>query len=91
VQVFATTGPPDKVAYLTATGSPNSSGSVVEVAYTPWGKPGSPLYWLNCRLAVQYTAYREFNGDRVGASAANTTYISFWTALAPLGWMVDRQ
>ena len=90
IQAFSTTGPSDKAIYPTATGSPNSSGYVLELAYTPWGKPNAPFYWLNCRMAIQYTGYREFNGDRANASAANTTYVSFWTALAPLGWLVSR-
>ena len=67
-----------------------SSGYVAELAYVPFGKPNSPLYWVNARAAIQYIAYREFNGDRVKASDNNTLYLSFWVALAPFGAMVHR-
>ncbi len=88
LQVFSTTGTADKVLYQNGNGSPNSTGYVMELAYVPWGKSNSPVYWMNFRVAIQYTGYSEFNGTRYRAYDANTTYINFWTAIAPLGWMV---
>jgi hypothetical protein len=81
LQYFRTSGTADAVQFNTANGRPNSSGVVAEVAYVPWGKPDSPIQFLNLRLAVQYIAYTEFDGTTHGASANNTLYLSLWGAL----------
>ena len=83
VQLFRTWGTPDPLRY--ANGSPDSSGVVAEVAYTPYGKVSSSQWWWNMRWAVQYVAYREFDGLKRGASANNTLFLSLWVAMSPLG------
>jgi hypothetical protein len=46
-----------------ANGSPNSSGFIVQLDYTPFGKTDSLWApWLNLRLGLQYTGYFAFNG-----------------------------
>ena len=87
VQLFQTTGTYDPALY-----SPGlrTSGQVYELAWAPWGKPGSPVLWGNARFAVQYVAYTQFNGDRGRAKDNNTLYLNAWIAMAPLGWRVAR-
>lgn len=68
--------------------SPNSSGYVMQVDWTPFGKEdswGQP--WANLRLSLQYTGYTSFNGrtsnyDGYGrnASGNNTLYLLAWMA-----------
>ena len=87
VQVFRTSGTADPVQYA---GGTNTEGYVLELAYVPWGKPNSPLYWLNARLGLQYVGYSEFNGSRQHAGDNNTLYASIWFALAPFGSKVHR-
>ena len=41
--------------------------------------PGWP--WFNARVGLQYTAYTEFNGTSVGASANNSLYLYVWLAM----------
>ena len=46
-----------------ASGSPNSSGFIAQIDYTPFGKSDSfASPWVNLRLALQYTGYFMFNG-----------------------------
>ena len=87
VQAFSTTGSTDPALYSLGL---KTSGYVAELAYAPYGKPDSPLYWVNARLALQYVAYTEFNGARRGASDNNTLYLNLWVALAPFGSRVHR-
>ena len=87
IQAFRTDQTTDP---LTMANRGRTTGYVAELAYIPWGKPNSPLYWLNSRLAVQYVGYQEFNGVRSKASDNNTLYISLWVALAPFGSLVHR-
>lgn len=87
VQLFATNGTFDPALY--AAGA-KTTGYVAELAYTPWGKVGSPFYWVNARFALQYVGYTEFNGVRHGAGDNNTLYANVWIALAPFGQMVHR-
>ena len=68
----------------------NTSGYTAELAWTPFGKPDSPLYWANAKLALQYVGYTEFNGSRYKASDNNTLYLNLWIALAPFGSMVKH-
>ena len=80
---FRTTGDVDNSLYNTgqpvtgsATGSPNTSGYVVEVNWLPR---------RDVRLLLQYTAYRDFNGSRTNydgfgrnAKDNNTLYLLGW-------------
>ena len=87
IQAFRTHGTDDPTLYG---GGANTAGYVIELAYVPMGKPTSVPYWVNARIALQYVAYSQFNGDRKGASDNNTLYASLWIALAPFGSMVHR-
>jgi len=87
VQLFRTAGTADPAQYA---GGTNTEGYVLELAYVPWGKPDSPLYWLNARLGLQYVGYSEFNGSRQHAGDNNTLYANVWFALAPFGAKVRR-
>ena len=84
VAPFLTTGRKDPLLYPAApitgsrNGSPDSSGVTLEVDLNRW---------QNVRLALQYTAYFEFNGrssnyDGFGRKASdnNTIYLLGWTA-----------
>jgi hypothetical protein len=64
------------VHWATPSGSPNSNGWILQVDYVPWGKPDSPLSWLNARFALQYTAYEKFDGEHDGASDHNTLLLN---------------
>jgi hypothetical protein len=66
----------------TADGSPDSKGWVAEVDYVPWGKPESPLDWANLRLALQFTAYSEFDGSRHNASDYDTLLLKLTVGAA---------
>jgi hypothetical protein len=79
---FRTTGTTDPTLYPAQpisgsfAGSPNTSGIVAEVDYNPW---------QNTRLAIQYTAYGQFNGRNSNydgslrnASDNNTLYAVAW-------------
>jgi hypothetical protein len=75
VQEFVTTGGKD-VFYETRTGSPDTSGQMLELVYTPW---------LNTRFSLAFTNFEKFNGsvknyDGNGRNAAdnNTTYLLAW-------------
>ncbi len=75
IQQFMTTGSKD-VSYGTRTGSPNTSGEMFELVYTPW---------LNTRFSLGYTNFEKFNGsvkdyDGNGRNATdnNTTYLLAW-------------
>jgi hypothetical protein len=82
-QYFSTTGSSDAAFFGTANGSPNSSGWIAELDYTPNGKKaGSYLPpWLNVKLQAQYVAYDRFNGTGAGASANDTLYLLAWWAV----------
>lgn len=86
-QVFQTNGSYDPALYPVGA---KTTGYVLEMAYSPWGKPDSPVSWANARFALQYVGYTEFNGARHNASANNTLYANVWIALAPLGAAVHR-
>jgi len=81
VQYFRTTGTADGNYWTTANGSPNSDGTILEIAYVPWGKPDSPFQNMNVRLAVQYVNYFSFDGSSADASRNNHFYFSLWTAV----------
>jgi hypothetical protein len=73
---------------FSANDSPNSSGFVSEIDYTPFNHGGPDLWpWANLRLGLQYVAYLKFNGaaknyDGNGANASdnNTLYLFTWLA-----------
>jgi hypothetical protein len=84
VQYFNTWGSPDAAVWGTDSGSPNSAGERFELAYVPFGKLDSPTFFYNCRLAVQYTAYNQFNGTSSHASDNNT--LLFFLQVAGAAW-----
>jgi hypothetical protein len=71
LQYFRTDGTRDTVRWG-GNGRIDSSGWVAQLDYVPWGKPDSPVDWLNLRLTAQYVAYDEFNGRQDNASDRNT-------------------
>jgi hypothetical protein len=81
IQYFRTSGSIGAVRYGWPGSRPNSAGVIAEVAYVPWGGPGSPVQFLNLRFAAQYVAYTEFNGTGRGAGGNNAVYLSLWGAL----------
>jgi hypothetical protein len=81
LQYFDISGSADPARWPTTTGSPDSNGWIAQFDYVPWGKPGSPLEWLNARLALQYVFYNTFDGERANASDHNTFLISTTVAL----------
>ena len=81
IQVFHISGSMDPVQFTTPNGRPNSSGAMAEIAYVPWGKPDSPVQFMNLRFAASYVAYTQFNGTSHGAAANNTLYLSLWGAM----------
>ena len=80
IQYFQTNGTNDAAFWGTPNGSPNSSGIITEIAYVPWGKPGSLISWGNVRFAVQYVNYFRFDGSSNNAAANNALYLSVWLA-----------
>ena len=84
VQYFQTRGTRDATFWGTDNGSPNTQGYTIDLAYVPFGKPGSTGYnWGNMRLALEYTGYNEFGGTSVHASDHNTIFLNFWMILDP--------
>ncbi len=86
VGLFGVTGSTDALLYPAGdvtgsrTGSPSSSGAIVELTANPW---------LNVRLGAQYVAYQKFNGASSSydvaapgrkASDNNTLYLYLWFA-----------
>ena len=82
IQYFKTWGTNDANQWNTNSGSPNSSGWVTEISFTPWGKPDSPVRWLNGRLTLQYVAYDSFDGSKKSASDNNTIFLAWQMGLA---------
>jgi hypothetical protein len=85
---FATRGTPDATLYG-PTGSPDTSGTVLQIDWTPWGKDNSwGRPYANARLGLQYTIYDKFDGassnyDGSGRNASdnNTLYLFLWIAI----------
>lgn len=87
---FATRGNRDATLYGDgyANGSPDTSGTVLQADWTPWGKEdswGAP--WANLRLGLQYTMFDKFNGARRNydgngrdAKDNNTLFMFAWTS-----------
>ncbi len=89
---FDIRGSADAVLYSAANGfannSPNSSGYVWQVDWTPWGKEDSWMApYANLRLGIQYVTYDKFNGAKTNydgsgrdAKDNNTLYAFAWLA-----------
>jgi hypothetical protein len=85
---FSRRGTSDPVLYA-PTGSPDTTGTIFQVDYTPFGKAdswGRPF--ANVRVGLQYTLYDKYNGastnyDGTGRNAGdnNTTYLFVWMAI----------
>jgi hypothetical protein len=92
---FASSGSHNAALYApgalsgSASGSPDSSGYILQAEYVPFGKLNSyAAPWLNLRLGLQYTGYTKFNGgttnyDGFGRSASdnNTLFAFFWVII----------
>ena len=92
---FRTRGSRDEILFAPApasgsrNGKPDSSGTVLQADWTPFGAKDSWLApWVNVRLGVQYTMYDKFNGatrnyDGFGRNARDndTLFLFVWTAL----------
>ena len=88
VGFFNSTGSSNATFYsASATGSPNTSGAILELDWNPFGKS-----WTNpeknLRLGLQYTLYNKylgaahnFDGNGTNASDMNTLYLYLWTAI----------
>lgn len=87
VQLFSSTGTFDPALYSSGL---HTNGYLMELAWSPFGKPNSPISWANARFSLQYVGYTEFNGDRRHASDNNTLFFNVWVALAPFGGRVKR-
>jgi len=72
VRYFRTWGSNDAALWGTANGSPNTEGFTVDLAYVPFGKPDSPLSWINGRIAL--------DGTGTNASDNNTLFLNLWLA-----------
>jgi hypothetical protein len=86
---FVTTGSSDTILYgANAGASPNTSGTILQADWTPWGKESSWMApWANLRLGAQYTFYSKYNGaarnyDGAGRNASdnNTLFLFAWTS-----------
>jgi len=89
---FDIRGSSDAVMYSSENGfannSPNSSGYVAQVDWTPWGKEDSWMAPLaNVRFGIQYVMYDKFNGAKTNYDGAgrdakdnNTIYAFSWLA-----------
>lgn len=90
---FNTQGSTDMTLYgglPSSTGSPNTSGEIVDIGYLPWSHGGPAFWpWLNTRIGVKYTHYDKLNGSSKGydpgppprnAGDDNTTILYAWTA-----------
>ena len=76
-QYFTTWGTADPVL-----GDPGTKGWIAEIAYIPFISSPAPGWpWFNARIGLQYTAYTEFAGTTVGASANNTLFLYVWVAM----------
>jgi len=90
--VFDTRGNTDVTRYASSlSGTPNTSGYVLQADWTPWGKENSWMSpWANVRVGVQYTGYNRFmggssyldaDGNERRARDNNTTMLFLWTSI----------
>jgi hypothetical protein len=94
VGLFSTNGSTNHVMFApgpvfgSASGSPKTSGYIVQVEWVPFGKVGSfASPWVNVRVGVQYLGYWHFNGgsgnyDGFGRSASDNNSLFIFTWLA---------
>jgi|SRR5579875_552956 hypothetical protein len=62
---FSLFGTSDATLYGTASGKPDTSGWIAEIAYLPFMHGGPRFWpWFNARIGLQYTRYDKFNGSR---------------------------
>ncbi len=87
---FSTHGTRDATVYgFSATGSPDTAGTVIQIDWTPWGKEKSwARPYANARFGLQYTIYDKFDGassnyDGAGRNASdnNTLFLFLWAAI----------
>jgi hypothetical protein len=92
---FINRGSRDQVLFVpepatgSRTGTPNSSGTIIQADWTPFGGADSwHAPWVNARVGLQYTLYDEFNGaarnyDGFGRNAHdnNTVFVFLWLAI----------
>ena len=86
VSPFGVWGSKDALLYAdNRTTSPNSSGILFQLDYTPWGTEVSPLGpRFNVRIGVQYILYNRFNGagrdyDGAGHNASDNNNFRLFT------------
>jgi hypothetical protein len=86
---FNTQGSADPLLYPDwNTHSPNASGEVLDIGYSPWSRGGPSIWpWLNTRIGVNFTHYDKLNGSTTNydgnnrnAKDDNTTILYAWTA-----------
>ena len=85
---FSVHGTADATAYA-PTGRPDTSGTVFQIDWTPWGKEKSwNRPFANARFGLQYTIYDKFDGassnyDGAGRNASdnNTLFLFLWAAI----------
>jgi len=85
---FDINGSADTTLFASRSGRPDTRGYTVQGDWTPWGKEESwAAPWANMRLALQYTRYSKFLGDRDNydgngrdASDNDTLYAFVWLA-----------
>ena len=90
-----TTDPANPVStsfFATANGSPNSSGEIIDIGYSPWSRGGPAFWpWLNTRFGVKYLHYDKLQGASTAyaqnsdgtfrnARDDNSTILYAWTA-----------
>lgn len=85
---FSTRGTQDSTLYAPNL-SPDTSGTVFQIDWTPWGKADSWMRpFANARFGLQYTMYDRFDGaasnyDGAGRNASdnNTLFLFLWAAI----------
>jgi hypothetical protein len=93
---FNTTGSTDlgvdedgnSFSFFSNNGSPNTSGEVIDIGYSPWSRGGPAFWpWLNTRFGVKYLHYDKLQGastnyDGNGRNARDddSTILYAWTA-----------
>ncbi len=76
---FNTTGSTDSF-FGTLNGSPNTSGEVIDIGYSPWSRGGPSFWpWLNTRFGVKFLHYDKLQGAST-AYAQNSDGITFRNA-----------
>jgi hypothetical protein len=86
VSPFGIWGSRDDILYAdNRTATPNSTGALFQLDYTPWGTDISPLGpRFNVRIGMQYTVYTRFDGagrnyDGLGHDASDNDSFRLFT------------